>query len=339
MSAIQLINEEIGFHSAEVHLLASIKYWGLLWEAKQSESYSRLRKRFINDEAKAQMQQRYSQEKVSWTKQWYDMTSRLLEIDTPIPMEQLHQKLIDSSLNQAQKTAICVELATFSPYCQLDKESSQWANLRFDELDRKLYLGFCSRFMDEERYTMELAYKEFNRCNEIIAKAVLGPDYTLMWVGFGAALLMILAPYLAGVIGGLMGLSGAAATSAGLALLGGGSLAAGGFGMSGGYVVLMAGGAILGYGSGSVQYQQKLREGSKEELIFNCGKLYAALKVFSLYADKKLNICGQVLRIQADLETEADGEFLEGNVEKGKQLDNKALVMRSFRRLLRGDLQ
>jgi hypothetical protein len=338
MSGIKIINGTFAFHSTEVHLLASIKYWGLIWEAKQSESYSRVRKRLMSDEAKAQMQQKYCQKKIAWTDQWYGMTSKLLEISTPIPMEHLHQKLIDSNLSQAQKVALCVEMATFTPYCRLEKDSDQWSDLSFDEQDRKCYLGFCSRLMDEERYTLELAFKEFNGCIDKISKAISGPNYTLVWVGFGAALLMMMAPYLAGAIGGLMGLSGAAATSAGLALLGGGSLAAGGFGMSGGYVVLMAGGAILGYGSGSAQYQQKLREGSKEELLFNCGKLYAASKVFSLYSKDTLAICTQSLRIQTDLESEADSLFTRGESEKAKQLDSKALVMRSFRRLMRGDL-
>ncbi len=41
-------------------------------------------------------------------------------------------------------------------------------------------------------------------------------------------------------VGGLMGYSGAAATSAGLAFLGGGSIAAGGFGMAGGAAILTA---------------------------------------------------------------------------------------------------
>lgn len=59
------------------------------------------------------------------------------------------------------------------------------------------------------------------------------------------------APFTAAIgsaIGGMMGLSGAAATSAGLALLGGGSLAAGGFGMLGGTVLLTAifEGSVLG---------------------------------------------------------------------------------------------
>ena len=108
--------------------------------------------------------------------------------------------------------------------------------------------------------------------------------------------------------------------------------------MTGGYVVLMAGGAILGYGSGSTQYQQKLREGSKEELLINCGKLYAALRVFNLYGDDSLDVCTQALRIQIDLESEADASFTQSKIENGKQLDAKALVMRSFRRLVRGDL-
>lgn len=59
------------------------------------------------------------------------------------------------------------------------------------------------------------------------------------------------APFTAAIgsaIGGMMGLSGAAATSAGLALLGGGSLAAGGFGMMGGTLLLTAifEGSVLG---------------------------------------------------------------------------------------------
>lgn len=46
------------------------------------------------------------------------------------------------------------------------------------------------------------------------------------------------APYIGGMIGASMGLSGAAATSAGLAALGGGALAAGGFGVFGGTILV-----------------------------------------------------------------------------------------------------
>jgi hypothetical protein len=58
-------------------------------------------------------------------------------------------------------------------------------------------------------------------------------------------------PALGGIIGGLSGLSGAAATKAGLALLGGGALAAGGLGIAGGLVILTGAGAALGGGLGA----------------------------------------------------------------------------------------
>ncbi len=86
------------------------------------------------------------------------------------------------------------------------------------------------------------------------------------WIGIGAAVVIgvVVAIYTLGSgvpawcaavgtwIGGTLGLSGAAATSAGLALLGGGSLAVGGWGMAGGVAVLVAaatfsGEVIVGY--------------------------------------------------------------------------------------------
>ena len=51
------------------------------------------------------------------------------------------------------------------------------------------------------------------------------------------------APAIGGLIGAAMGLYGAAATSAGLALLGGGAVAAGGLGMAGGTAFIIGGGA------------------------------------------------------------------------------------------------
>lgn len=74
-------------------------------------------------------------------------------------------------------------------------------------------------------------------------------------VGVGSVLAgPLLAPVIGGFIGTtFLGLSGAAAVSAGLALLGGGSLAAGGFGMVGGTAVVTAalGAAGLGAGAGA----------------------------------------------------------------------------------------
>lgn len=71
----------------------------------------------------------------------------------------------------------------------------------------------------------------------------------LVGLAAGAPLALIAAPAIGGAIGSLGvfgGLTGAAATSHGLAILGGGALAAGGLGMAGGTAVVTAVGAAVG---------------------------------------------------------------------------------------------
>ena len=73
-------------------------------------------------------------------------------------------------------------------------------------------------------------------------------------------LTFLAAPAISGVLGAWTGLSGAAATGHGLALLGGGSLAAGGLGMAGGVAVVTAAGAALGGTLGGVTLGPYARE-------------------------------------------------------------------------------
>ena len=76
----------------------------------------------------------------------------------------------------------------------------------------------------------------------------------LLATGIAAGVLTagLAAPAIGAAIGGtIFGLSGAAATSAGLAALGGGSLAAGGLGMAGGTAIISAAGGLLGLGVGA----------------------------------------------------------------------------------------
>ena len=92
------------------------------------------------------------------------------------------------------------------------------------------------------------------------------------------------APAIGGALGGMTGLSGAAATSHGLAMLGGGSIAAGGFGMAGGTAVVSAVGAGLGgviggtataaYVSSDPSFRlQKLRDGTGTPVLVASGFL------------------------------------------------------------------
>jgi len=338
MSNSQITVQDFSFDNEAIQLLISIKYWGIRAEAQSSTSFRPLQKLFMGEEAKARDQHQYVEKKHAWADAWKEITLKLLGIKVIIPETQLGERLKALNLNEARRNALSVELATFSPYFELAEDSKEWEGLAFAEDDRKHYFAFCGHIMGEAPATLQRTWQVFNEAIVKIVKANSGPNLTLVWTSLGAALLIILAPYMAAAIGGAMGLSGAAATSAGLAFLGGGSLAAGGLGMTGGYIAVMAGGAIFGYGSGSVQFQKKLRETSKEELLINCGKLYAASTVFNIYGDQRVEICKEALSLQADLESEADLAFLQGKECEGNQLDSKAVVMRSFRRLMRGDL-
>lgn len=93
-----------------------------------------------------------------------------------------------------------------------------------------------------------------------VAKIAVGG---LLTVGVAVPLAFLAAPAVGGAIGSLGmfgGLSGAAASSHGLALLGGGTLAAGGLGMAGGTAVVTAVGAAVGGALGASVSNAYLRE-------------------------------------------------------------------------------
>lgn len=101
--------------------------------------------------------------------------------------------------------------------------------------------------------------RDLSECEEWLTfdkKNAKGISKVLVAVGVGvtvvAPLALVAAPTVGGAIGGYLGLTGAAATSKGLALLGGGAVAAGGLGMAGGTAVVTATGAALGGTMGAV---------------------------------------------------------------------------------------
>jgi len=85
MSAIQIVANDFGFGNDVIHWFASIKYWALRTEGKESVSYSRLCRHFMNEDAKANEQQAYVEKKWAWADQWYSLTSKLVEIGTVLP--------------------------------------------------------------------------------------------------------------------------------------------------------------------------------------------------------------------------------------------------------------
>jgi hypothetical protein len=328
--------ESFGFNKDEIVLLTSITFYGILSEANHSASYSKVRKYFQSDSDNAKELKKYRAGKSQWAQKWKDLTCKLLDINEVIALEELDSMIRELALTDSKRNAMIVELSTFEPYFDLGGNQSL-GDLRYSDADKQAYFRFCSGKLGASD-SFSKANNSFNECARKITKAIAGPNWTWAWVGLGAAVLLITAPYIATAIGGAMGLGGAAATSAGLAFLGGGSLAAGGLGITGGYFALMAGGAILGYGAGSKDYKDKLRSSSKEELLISCCKLYAVAQISQISSANKIEICKRALAMQVDYEDEADRLYVKLSRTNAQKTDAKALVLRSFRRVMRGEL-
>lgn len=165
-------------------------------------------------------------------------------------------------------TYLCELCGTPTTTCLVPKCESfalrgeQWANApRYCAEHRHDISGFAKADKKLESIDDFAELLEYEKRN--VAKAT---RLTVATVAAGAALApvaWIAAPVIGGALGASAlggGLSGAAATSHGLAMLGGGSLAAGGLGMAGGMTVLTAAGAALGGALGLTTVNAYLRD-------------------------------------------------------------------------------
>ena len=120
-----------------------------------------------------------------------------------------------------------------------------------------------------------------------------------------------------------MGLTGAAATSAGLAFLGGGAIAAGGLGMAGGTMFLIGGGALLGTRVGT-QMIKSMKE-NPELLLQQLAKLEAITKGIFAQDPEATELRGLVRQeVKRLLDESLPGKPLE---------KNRELIQRAHQRL------
>ncbi|MBK8409714.1 MAG: hypothetical protein IPL19_17245 [Sandaracinaceae bacterium] len=157
-----------------------------------------------------------------------------------------------------QCVLLLMELRTASPYAEFPKAVE--AKLTVNPKARDLATQRAAAWMDF-RLPQPLS---IDAVMETVAKAVSDAEgahksfWGPLFKVFGGGALAIAVGLFAGpLIGGLvgtylLGLSGAAAVSAGLALLGGGALAAGGFGMVGGSIVIATAFGAAGAGASTM---------------------------------------------------------------------------------------
>lgn len=223
-----------------------------------------------------------------WIERWQESAWKLLKIeDKPYTNEQLNSKLQEFyKISTLQKRVnLAVQCSLFTAYFPLEKDDKQ---LYFDT---SVYLNQLEKIL----FPLQLpdnSMVELNRdCNSYIkqiSNELKTPfqKYAPIIIGLvGAVTAAIAAPFLAGGIGALMGLSGAAATSAGLAFLGGGAISAGGGGMVMGFAILMGGGAVVGTAGGKVLSDEEIEELRSKEYVVASAQLLSMIK---LMAVKKL---------------------------------------------------
>ena len=144
--------------------------------------------------------------------------------------------------------------------CRACENYARWGKrLQIDKMRRSIETKHHDQFCLEHRHeipnfsTMSVSISEPSDYRKIYdynsANLAKAGNIALFLGGgtlLGGPLFYMAAPAIGGAIGVVAGLSGAAATSYGLALLGFGSLAVGGFGMAGGMAVCTAVGSALG---------------------------------------------------------------------------------------------
>ena len=229
---------------------------------------------------------------------------------------------------------ILLELAAWDAYWPFREDQKDFKDAKLDNEGFEAFLSEASKMLgfgedraEELRDALKSAQKGLTGYWWKLAVGVAAG------LGIGALTLGLAAPFIAGAIGGAMGLGGAAATSAGLAALGGGAIAAGGFGMAGGTAVLVGGGAVLGMGAGGAA-GRLASSIAAESVLLSSAKLEVVIKEFILQGQRDTAKLQEILiaqrkSIQA-LETELDELRMSGKKsdERAKQLEKSVDVMR-----------
>lgn len=237
--------------------------------------------------------------KQQWFNKWKDL---LTNDDTEIVSSECFENLSISKLaanlsvlSDFKKRTILFEAILFEPFFELkirslsglrsatESEAKKDSPIRIDKLSKLYTLGdeinINKKDLEEALSIFDDSIKKITPSRVFLRLTIAIAAATALAVTAGVA-----APAIGTMIGGYLGLSGAAATSAGLALLGGGALSVGGFGMLGGTIVVIGGGGILGAVAGDAM--QSILINHPKLLIRESAKLLTIAKSFSSYLGK-----------------------------------------------------
>ena len=263
-------------------------------------------------------------EATEWLAEWEKGINNVLKLMTPkdegtykvldnYEAMNLARRLKSTTKLKASLYVIILEACLFKPYYpifvtdsndekiqkQYEKKNKDIGEITFDE---KVGIEVCKEFckyMDLDEKVVETFIKSYNKAIDSITKF-----WTKVLIGTGLGILVfaIAAAVWATTIGAALvagtGLTGAAASSAGLALLGGGAIAVGGFGMAGGIAVVVGGGAVLGGVMGGSTAM--LFMASPDIALSQAAKLEVVLKEIILGQMKDIKLAQEILKKQGE---------------------------------------
>ena len=244
---------------------------------------------------------------------WFDRWSENLPDDCDLlnrgQVKERIEELVARDGN-TWKALVLIELARFDPYdlYRFETMSENPEGGSDSSIKRTKRPKFDSKILEElwrdvsgdpDKSPVQQTAKALNRnvgvLNGSRTKKIVGAAGTAaVAVATGGAaftLAPVIAPVIAPLFAGsaVVGLSGAALTSASLAAVGGGALAAGGLGMAGGTAIIAGGGAVLGLvaGSGVTAVTSLLTDSKGAFALDECSKLLTFCQSNFAQADMK----------------------------------------------------
>ena len=246
--------------------------------------------------------------KQKWLSEWSASVIDCLTKDPQNPVKFMTRGEILSAIALENSTdanntwyyLIMFEATLFIPYYVLNKNKKEYDKLKYKEqTDTIKDMVRASAIMDE------VFIDRFKKTYSVTISKLKGtkiPLYIVSTLAI-AAIVAATAGTLSGPIAVALyasqfpGLSGAALTSACLAIAGGGAIAAGGAGMAGGVLTIVGGGALIGLaiGGAGVGAAAKFIATSPEFALTQAAKLEVVLKEIILNAQKDIMCAQKVL--------------------------------------------
>lgn len=227
-------------------------------DTKIRQRKSKQTKEFCADSANVLSQVGRGESATPWLKEISGKLRGLSQKDqrTFLCSETLSNDALRQSRGRLRSLMLLIELCAFFPWAGKTTWDAGASKIpyRNHPVRHELLKSATAELPGIGRPDLKNVQEQFKKAQSSLARKQIKWGWVALLVGGGLAIGILTAglaaPVIGGVIGGVMGLSGAAATSAGLAALGGGSLAAGGLGMAGGTALIAGVGGVAGAGVG-----------------------------------------------------------------------------------------